>query len=188
MGGGSAPPPPTTTSLGCRVFRGVKFFWGAIVRANKKKKDHQQTTIAILKAGSKPFSRIPQGKKAAALAMACNGISYPITRLQVETCNPDHGRAASSFLQLQSAPPLPRPNAHPLDALLSGRFAPPPPPCVTLRRVAVSSRGPRQSPVLSFACCVGSLRFVDRCRLCSCWCRFRVCGAPSLVYRGKPFL
>ena len=29
------------------------------------------------------------------------------------------------------------------------------PPCVTFRRVAVSLRGPGQSPVLPFACCVG---------------------------------
>ena len=33
------------------------------------------------------------------------------------------------------------------------------PPCVTFRRVAVSLRGPGQSPVLPFACCVGLLRF-----------------------------
>ena len=36
---------------------------------------------------------------------------------------------------------------------------PPPPPRVTFRRVAVSLRGPGQSPVLPSACCVGSLRF-----------------------------
>ena len=58
------------------------------------------------------------------------------------------------------------------------------PPCVTFRRVAVSLRGPGQSPVLPFACCVGSLRSVGRCGRCSCWCRFRVRGAPSLVCRG----
>ena len=55
--------------------------------------------------------------------------------------------------------------------------APPPPPCVTFCRVAVSLRGPGQSPVLPFACCVGSLRSVGRCGLCSCWCCFRVRGA-----------
>ena len=54
-------------------------------------------------------------------------------------------------------------------------------PCVTFRRVAVSVRGPGQSPVLPFACCVGSLHFVGRCDLCSCGCRFRVGGARSLV-------
>ena len=59
-----------------------------------------------------------------------------------------------------------------------------PPPCVTFRRVAVPLRGPGQSPVLPFACCVGSLRSVGRCGRCSCWCRFRVRGAPSLVCRG----
>ena len=39
--------------------------------------------------------------------------------------------------------------------------APPPPPRVTLCRVAVFVRGPGQSPVLPFACCVGVTR---RCR------------------------
>ena len=36
-------------------------------------------------------------------------------------------------------------------------------PCVTFRRVAVSLRGPGQSPVLPFVCCVGSLRSDGRC-------------------------
>ena len=54
----------------------------------------------------------------------------------------------------------------------------PPPPCVTFRRVAVSPRGPGQSPVPPSVCCVGALRFVGSCGLCSCWCRFRVRGAP----------
>ena len=63
-------------------------------------------------------------------------------------------------------------------------FAPPPPPCVTFRRVAISLRGPGQSPVLPFACCVGSLCSVSRCGRCSCWCRFRVRGAQSLVCWG----
>ena len=61
---------------------------------------------------------------------------------------------------------------------------PPPRPCVTVRRVVVSLRGPGQSPVLPFACCVGSLRSVGPCGRCSCWCRFRVHGAQSLVCRG----
>ena len=51
------------------------------------------------------------------------------------------------------------------------------PPCVTFRRVAVSLRGPGQSPDLPFACCVGSLHFLSRCGRCSCWCCFRVRGA-----------
>ena len=57
---------------------------------------------------------------------------------------------------------------------------PPPqaePPRVTFRLVVVSLRGPGQSPVLPFACCVGSLLSVGRCGRCSCWCRFRVRGA-----------
>ena len=56
-----------------------------------------------------------------------------------------------------------------------------PTPCVTFRRVAVSLRGPGQSPVLPSACCVGSLRCVGRCGRCSCWCRFRVRGAQWLT-------
>ena len=58
------------------------------------------------------------------------------------------------------------------------------PPCVTFRRVVVSLRGHGQSPVLPFACCVGSLRAVGRCGRCSCWCHFRVRGAQRLVCRG----
>ena len=42
-----------------------------------------------------------------------------------------------------------------------------PPPPVPFRPVAVSLRGPGQSPVLPFACCVGSLRSVGRCGRCS---------------------
>ena len=61
---------------------------------------------------------------------------------------------------------------------------PPPPPRVAFRRVVVSLRGPGQSPVLPFACCVRSLRSVGRCGRCSCRCCFRVRGAPSLVCRG----
>ena len=58
------------------------------------------------------------------------------------------------------------------------------PPCVTFRPVVVPLRGPGQSPVLPFACCVGSLLSVGRCGRCSCGCRFRVRGAQSLVCRG----
>ena len=55
-----------------------------------------------------------------------------------------------------------------LDDVLNATGAP---LCVTFRRVVVSLRGPGQSPVLHFACCVGSLRSVGRCGRCSCWCR-----------------
>ena len=58
------------------------------------------------------------------------------------------------------------------------------PPRVTFRRVVASLRGPGQSPVLPFACCVGSLLSAGRCGRCSCWCRFRVRGAQWLVCRG----
>ena len=58
------------------------------------------------------------------------------------------------------------------------------PPRVTFRRVVVPLRGPGQSPVLPFACCVGSLLSDGRCGRCSCWCRFRVRGAQWLVCRG----
>ena len=60
----------------------------------------------------------------------------------------------------------------------------PPPPRVTFRRVVAPLRGPGQSPVLPFACCVGSLRSDGRCGRCSCWCRCRVRGAQWLVCRG----
>ena len=60
-----------------------------------------------------------------------------------------------------------------------GRWSP-----LLFRRVAVSLRGPGQSPALPFTCCVGSLCVVGCCGLCSCWCRFRVRGAQSLVCRG----
>ena len=63
-------------------------------------------------------------------------------------------------------------------------YPPHAPPPVTFRRVVVSLQGPGQSPVLPFACCVGSLRSVGRCGRCSRWCRFHVRGAPSLVCRG----
>ena len=63
-------------------------------------------------------------------------------------------------------------------------LVPPPPPCATFRPVVVSLRGPGQSPVRPFACCVGSLLSVGRCGRCSCWCRFRVRGAQWLVCRG----
>ena len=51
------------------------------------------------------------------------------------------------------------------------------PPCVTFRLVVAPLRGPGRSPVLLFACCVGSLLSVGRCGRCSCWCRLRVRGA-----------
>ena len=67
-----------------------------------------------------------------------------------------------------------------------------PPPRVTFRLVVVPLWGPGQSPVLPFACCVGSLLSVGRCGRCSCWCRFRVravVGVPGLcwMWRGVPF-
>ena len=62
----------------------------------------------------------------------------------------------------------------------------PRPPCVTFRRVVAPLRGPGQSPVLPFACCVGSLRSVGRCGRCSCWCRCRVRGAQWLVCWSPP--
>ena len=59
-----------------------------------------------------------------------------------------------------------------------------PPPRVTFRRVVAPLRGPGHSPVLPFACCVGSLRSVGRCGRRSCWCHFRVRGAQYLVCWG----
>ena len=77
----------------------------------------------------------------------------------------------------------PQPHLHPWPLSPSARLSPPdasaaPASCVTFRRVVVPLRGPGQSPVLPFACCVGSLLSVGRCGRCSCWCRFRVRGAP----------
>ena len=43
----------------------------------------------------------------------------------------------------------------------------PSPPRVTVRLVVAPLRGPGRSPVLPFACCVGSLRSVGRCGRCS---------------------
>ena len=60
----------------------------------------------------------------------------------------------------------------------------PPPLCVTFRLVVAPLRGPGQSPVLPFACCVGSPLSVGRCSRCSCRCRFRVRGAQWLVCWG----
>ena len=65
------------------------------------------------------------------------------------------------------------------DASLNGHAL-----CVTFRLVGVSLRGPGQSPVLPFACCVGLLS-VGCCGRCSCWCRFCVCGAQWLVCWGS---
>ena len=55
---------------------------------------------------------------------------------------------------------------------------------MTFRLVVAPLRGPGQSPVLPFACCVGSLLSVGRCGRCSCWCCFRVRGAQWLVCWG----
>ena len=60
------------------------------------------------------------------------------------------------------------------------------PPCVTFRLVVAPLRGPGRSPVLPFACCVGSLLSVGRCGRCSCWCRFRVRGPPPKSSIGRP--
>ena len=70
------------------------------------------------------------------------------------------------------------------DGYNGGGGVQPGPPCVTSRPVVAPLRGPGQAPVLPFVCCVGSLLSVGRCGRCSCWCRFRVCGAQSLVCRG----
>ena len=80
--------------------------------------------------------------------------------------------------------------------VLSPHQAPPsPPPRVTFRRVVVPLRGPGQSPVLPFACCVGSLLSVGHCGFGqnvvililvkrSGRCHFRVRGAQWLVCWG----
>ena len=55
------------------------------------------------------------------------------------------------------------PQAKPLAVGTSGES-----PCVTFRLVVAPLRGPGRSPVLPFACCVGSLLSVGRCGRCSC--------------------
>ena len=57
----------------------------------------------------------------------------------------------------------------------------PPPPCVTFRRVVAPLRGPGRSPVLPFACCVGSLRSVGRCGRCSLLVSFPRSPSRSIV-------
>ena len=92
----------------------------------------------------------------------------------------------------QTAPPPPawhgsaRARAHPL--------CPPPPPRVTFRWVAVSLRGPGQSPVRPFACCVGVAAFCRPLRpvlLLVSFPRSRspVVGVPGLcwMWRDVPF-
>ena len=69
-------------------------------------------------------------------------------------------------------------------AAISNLYGTPPPLCVTFRWVVISLRGPGQSPVLPFACCVGLLLSVSRCGRCSCWCRFHVRRAQWLVCQG----
>ena len=64
---------------------------------------------------------------------------------------------------------------------VTGRGVRPPKPqtplCVTFRLVVAPLRGPGQSTVLPFTCCVRLLLSVGRCGWCSCGCRFRVRGA-----------
>ena len=55
---------------------------------------------------------------------------------------------------------------------------------MTFRLVVAPLRGPGRSPVLPFACCVGSLLSVGRCGRCSCWCRFSV--RPVVGVLGLP--
>ena len=80
--------------------------------------------------------------------------------------------------------PISLPSPPPPSAGVRAPPPPPPAPRVTFRRVAVSLRGPGQSPLLPFACCVSALRSVGRCSRCSCWCRFRVRGAQWSVCWG----
>ena len=56
-------------------------------------------------------------------------------------------------------------------------------PCVTSRRVAIYLQGPRHSPVLPFACCIGSMLFDGCGGQCYLWCPFRI-GAARLAHWG----
>ena len=95
----------------------------------------------------------------------------PLHVTKCSVCQAAEGRAHAP-----PSPPAPRMSA-PWAAGLSFHNEPPP-PRVTFRRVVVPLRGPGQSPARPFACCVGLLLSVGRCGRCSCWCRFRVRGAP----------
>ena len=120
--------------------------------------------------------------------------------LQIRHCARGRGggggsAGASACARLRPYPSAPRPWTRPLRCAMApkkGRtkrapeapgsvFGRSPPPCVTFRLVVAPLRGPGRSPVLPFACCVGSLLSVGRCGRCSCWCRFRVRGAQWLV-------
>ena len=118
----------------------------------------------------------------------CFGVDLFVTKTRANSLpNSCHAHSQTSTLlhrHLQRCPgPCIQcmPNGH---SAGGQQEAHPPPPRVTCRPVFVSLRGPGQSPVLPFACCVGLLRSVGRCGRCSCWCRFRVRGAQSLVCRG----
>ena len=89
-------------------------------------------------------------------------------------CQNSFGRGAVRA-PVTCPPPLPvrQPAPPPHSLFLGGHTT----PCVTFRRVVAPLRGPGQSPVLPFACCVRSLLSVGRCGRCSCLCRFRVRGA-----------
>ena len=93
------------------------------------------------------------------------------TRTPRGPCAPPSPSALVSHVHCLGPSPPPCPPPPPPVAVPP---PPPPPPCVTFRLVVVSVRGPGQSPVLPFACCVGSLLSVGRCGRCSCWCRFHV--------------
>ena len=132
----------------------------------------------------------PDGRSAATLDIAAVRCE-PVAR-SAHAVRPPEARLAGTLSKRSQdclcPRQLPRRPSHPTTPPPSPRTSIPlphnPPPRVTFRRVVVSLRGPGQSPVLLFACCVGSLRSVGRCGCCSCWCRFRVRGAQSLVCRG----
>ena len=106
--------------------------------------------------------------------------SLRVRRCTVATPQENHGNPGSSepavTATAPSAPCTRRPLRHPNPSQRPSPTATPP-LCVTFRLVVAPLRGPGRSPVLPFACCVGSLRSVGRCGRCSCWCRFRVRGA-----------
>ena len=89
-------PPPLG---GAKFLEVPKIFW---CNRKMKEKDHQQTTIAILNSRKwvlSLFSEISRDKKAAALAIACKGISprRVVNMPQCHACCQGHGSWKGGF-------------------------------------------------------------------------------------------
>ena len=133
---------------------------------------------------SRPPPKPKERPKYPLLARACDGAPLPLGLAARHHTITAHANSSPPHICSQPHTLDPAPQLHHLQSIDPGRAAKGTTPCVTFRLVDVRLRGPGQSPVLPFACCVGSLRSVGRCGRCSCWCRFRVRGAQWLVCWG----